>query len=105
MLLFTTQNFLPDFGGIQNYVTGLADAFAARGERIAVFCDREDERGTAAPIDGARTYPIRRFGGPRPWRSWRKARALRKHLAAAHVRAIVADSWKGLAQLQSADLA
>jgi phosphatidylinositol alpha-1,6-mannosyltransferase len=105
MLLFTTQNFAPDIGGIQNYVTGMADAFAARGEKIAVFCDREDEPGTAAAVDAAREYPTHRFGGPRPWRSWRKARAIRQRLAAGDVRAVVADSWKGLVQLPRSALA
>jgi phosphatidylinositol alpha-1,6-mannosyltransferase len=105
MLLFATQNFLPDIGGIQNYVTGMADAFAARGEKLEVFCDREDEPGAAVAIDRARPYPIHRFGGPRPWRSWRKARALRKRLAAGNVRAVVADSWKGLKQVPKSALA
>ncbi|HEY1962885.1 MAG TPA: glycosyltransferase family 4 protein, partial [Rhizomicrobium sp.] len=99
------QNFLPDIGGIQNYVTGMADAFATRGQTIAVFCDREDEPGTAASVDAARNYPIYRFGGPRPWRSWRKALAIRKQLAAGDVRALVADSWKGLAYLPESALA
>ena len=104
MILFTTQNFLPGIGGIQNYVTGLADAFAARGEKIAVFCDREDEPGTALAIDNTRVYPIHRFGGPRPWRSWRKARAVRKRLTVGDVRAVIADSWKGLVQMPRSGL-
>ncbi|MGA9795346.1 MAG: glycosyltransferase family 4 protein [Rhizomicrobium sp.] len=98
MILFTTQNFLPDVGGIQIYMTGLADTLAARGHRVAVYCDA-DAGPRAAAVDGARRYPIFRFGGPRPWQRWRKARAVTQRIAQGDVEAVVADSWKSLALL------
>lgn len=98
MILFDTQNFLPDVGGTQLYVTGLADALAARGHAIEVFCDATSAEA-AARVDAARTYPIRRFGGPRPWMRWRKARAVTARLAEGDVKAVVTDTWKSLSPL------
>lgn len=99
MILFTTQNFLPDVGGTQLYVTGLADALAARGHEVEVYCDTAS-RGAARGVDQARNYPIHRFGGPRPWMRWRKARAVIGRLAdqigRSRVRAVVTDTWKSL---------
>jgi hypothetical protein len=59
MILFATQNFLPSIGGTQLYVTGLADALAARGHAVEVYCDAAS-KAAAAQVDSARTYPIRR---------------------------------------------
>jgi len=98
MILFDTQNFLPDVGGTQLYVTGLADALAARGHFIEVFCDATSAEA-AARIDAARHYPIMRFGGPRPWMRWRKAHAVAARIAEGDVTAIVTDTWKSLSPL------
>ena len=57
MILFATQNFLPSIGGTQLYVTGLADALAARGHSLEVYCDAAS-KAAAARIDGARAYPF-----------------------------------------------
>ena len=95
MILFDTQNFLPDVGGTQLYVTGLADALAARGQPIEVCCDATSAQA-AARVDAARTYPIRRFRGPRPWMRWLKARAVTARLARGDVKAVVTDTWKSL---------
>jgi phosphatidyl-myo-inositol dimannoside synthase len=103
MILFTTQNFLPDVGGIQIYMTGLADTLAARGHAVAVYCDADDARLSDA-VDRARPYPIVRFGGPRPWQRWRKARAVARRIAQGDVQAVVADSWKSLALLPARTL-
>lgn len=99
MILFDTQNFLPDVGGTQLYVTGLADALAARGHRIEVFCDASSAEA-AARVDAARNYPIRRFWGPRPWMRWRKARAVTARLAEGDVSAVATDTWKSLSPLK-----
>jgi phosphatidylinositol alpha-1,6-mannosyltransferase len=96
--LFTTQNFLPDLGGIQAYMTGLADALAERGHRITVFCDSAD-RSAEVATDSVRNYSIRRYGGPRPWRGWRKAVNVSKYIIERDVRVIVADTWKSLERL------
>src|SRR5277367_6366102 len=98
MILFASQNFLPDVGGTQLYVTGLADALAARGHTLEVYCDASSA-GAAHIIDAARPYPIRRFGGFRPWLRWRKARAVSERLAAGGVDALVTDTWKSLEQI------
>jgi len=99
MILFTTQNFLPDIGGQQAYVTGLADALAARGHALHVLADAAIAPGSKA-VDSARAYPIARFGGPRPWRRFRKGLVLNATLDRGGVRAVVADSWKSLEHLR-----
>ena len=95
MILFATQNFLPAIGGTQLYVTGLADALAARGHAIEVYCDAAS-RGAAAEIDNARNYAIRRFGGFRPLLRRRKAHAVAQRIAAGDVAALITDTWKSL---------
>jgi phosphatidylinositol alpha-1,6-mannosyltransferase len=93
VIVITTQNFPPDIGGIQIYVGGLADALAARGHSVAVYCDAESR---AAEFDRTRRYPIHRFGGAKLWQRWRKARAVNQRIAGGGVRAVIADSWKSL---------
>lgn len=104
MILFATQNFLPSIGGTQLYVTGLADALAARGHAIEVYCDAASA-GAVRKIDEARTYPICRFGGLRPLMRWRKARAVAKRIAQGGVRAVITDTWKSLEHFSSESLA
>jgi phosphatidylinositol alpha-1,6-mannosyltransferase len=96
MILFTTQNFPPDIGGIQIYMGGLADSLAARGHAIAVCCDADSQSG---PFDAARAYPIHRFGGAKIWQRHRKARAVARRIAQGGVTTIIADSWKSLTLL------
>jgi phosphatidyl-myo-inositol dimannoside synthase len=59
-----------------------------------VLGDKIRERGLSGPGEGYGA--LRRFGGPRPLRRWRKHRALGPLLRAAGggVAGIVADSWK-----------
>jgi phosphatidyl-myo-inositol dimannoside synthase len=104
MILFATQNFLPSIGGTQLYVTGLADALAARGHSIEVYCDAASA-GAARKIDEARTYPICRFGGLRPLMRWQKARAVAKRIALGGVRAVIVDTWKSLEHFSRESLA
>ena len=99
MIVITTQNFLPDVGGIEVYLTGLADALAARGHRLVVFCD-----GVAAPDDTCKPYPVFRFAGPRPWMRWRKSLAVQRFNRKARGDAIVADTWKSLELLPARSL-
>ncbi len=107
MILFATQNFLPAEGGTQRYVTGLADALAGRGRAIEVYCDAASH-ASARAVDAARSYPIVRFGGPRPWLRWRKAKAVIRRLdnpaGLPKVTALVTDTWKSLEQIPSAAL-
>ncbi len=104
MILITTQNFLPDIGGIQIYLTGLADALANSGHDVNVFCDADP--GNGGPLfDEAKPYEIKRFGGPKPWLRWRKGRAIDRHLRQGRVDTVIADSWKSLEYLPASSLA
>jgi len=60
-IVITTQCFAPDVGGIENLMSGLATALAARGHQVLVLADRP--RGGQAD-DGGRPFTVRRFGGP-----------------------------------------
>ncbi|HEY4112787.1 MAG TPA: glycosyltransferase family 4 protein [Rhizomicrobium sp.] len=104
MILFATQNFLPSIGGTQLYVTGLADALAAKGHGIEVFCDSASG-AAAARVDSARQYPIRRFAGPRPFMRRRKARAVVERISRGGATALITDTWKSLEHLPANALA
>lgn len=104
MIVFATQNFLPDVGGTQGYVTGLADAFSTKGHAVSVFCDVSNSCA-AYGVDQARSYPIRRFGGPRPFMRRIKARAVNRRIAAGGIDALVTDTWKSLEHLSAGLLA
>jgi phosphatidylinositol alpha-1,6-mannosyltransferase len=80
-------------GGMQVYLTGLADALARRGADITVFCDAAED---SESVDGRRAYPVVRFGGLRPWRQWRRANAIARALKRGHFEAVIADSWKSI---------
>jgi phosphatidylinositol alpha-1,6-mannosyltransferase len=95
MILFVTQSFLPDVGGTQQYLTGLADAFAARGHAVEVYC-RKTSRSAAKAFDATRSYAIHRFGGVRIIRQLLVAAAIARRVRQGDVTAIVADSWKSL---------
>jgi phosphatidylinositol alpha-1,6-mannosyltransferase len=99
MIVITTQNFHPDVGGIEIYLTGLADTLAARGHKLAVFCD-----GPASADDVIKPYQIFRFQGPRPWSRWRKSVAVQRFVRKEKVEAVIADTWKSLTLLPAASL-
>ncbi|WGL15988.1 glycosyltransferase family 4 protein [Microbulbifer bruguierae] len=98
MILITTQNFPPDRGGIEGLMGGLAEALAAAGHDTLVLADAAS---SDQPLLNTR-YRLRRIGGLRPWRRWRKAavvRALvnsggRSGADSETVHGIFADSWK-----------
>lgn len=96
MIQIATQCFFPRLGGIEGMMTGLADHLAAQGHAVSVFAD--GDAGDAAG-DGAKPYPIARFGGPRPWRRWRKHQALKRAGAAGAGQGVFADSWKSVAAI------
>jgi phosphatidyl-myo-inositol dimannoside synthase len=94
MILVLTQNFLPDVGGIEVYVTQLVKALAAGGERVTVFADAtRGAQALDATLDGV---TVRRFGGPRPLRRLRKAFAAHRWLATTPCKGIFCDSWKSI---------
>ena len=91
MIVLLTQCFPPDHGGIETLMGQLAMALHAAGRPVTVLADHI--RGPAP--EPAWPFPVRRFGGPRLWRRWRKARVL----VALAPRAVLADSWKSLEAL------
>ena len=103
MIVISTQNFFPDVGGMQAYLTGLADALATRGHDIVVYCDA-DGIGGSADFDADRRYPIIRFRGPRPWRRHSKARSVSRRIGSGGVDILIADSWKSVELLSTSRL-
>lgn len=101
MILLLTQNLPPDPGGIEALMGGLARALAGAGEGVLVLADHIRGKGLAEPSWPA-GVSLRRFGGPRPLRRWRKGLAARRALARLPVRAVIADSWKSLEVLPRA---
>jgi phosphatidylinositol alpha-1,6-mannosyltransferase len=99
--LIVTQCFYPDVGGIETLMTALADNCAAAGRPVTVLAERVRNRPPAPPP--AKPYAIERFGGPRPWRRWRKRARLAAILKdrSARLAGIFADSWKSVEALPS----
>ncbi len=96
MILITTQTFPPVIGGMENLMGGLAGALADQGRPVTVFADGKGDPAESV-TDSGYAFCVRRFGGPRPWRRFRKARAIAREMQ--NTQAIVADSWKSLEQL------
>ena len=96
MILIVTQCFPPVAGGMETLMGGLADALAGAGKDVLVLADGKDSDDERAS-DETRPCPVLRFGGPRPWRRWRKRRAIARCLRARKAEAIFADSWKSAA--------
>lgn len=97
MILLVTQCFPPDPGGIETLMGGIATHLLP----MAVLADRI-RKGGAEWVDPP--FALRRFGGPKPLRRWRKARAIRQAVATGSVSAIIADSWKSLELLPPTEL-
>jgi phosphatidylinositol alpha-1,6-mannosyltransferase len=100
-VLIVTQCFYPDAGGIENFITGLADQCALAGHTVTVIAERV-RRNPPAPSE-PKPYPVLRFGGPRPWRRWRKRAAIGGilHERGSQIAGIFADSWKSMEALPS----
>lgn len=94
--VIVTQTFPPDLGGMEELTGGLATALATEGHAVEVFADRirSDRAELAAP-----GFVLRRFGGPRPWRRWRKRVAIARALRGGPPSALIADSWKSIEAL------
>jgi phosphatidyl-myo-inositol dimannoside synthase len=91
VIAIITQCFPPDHGGIETLMGQMALALHKAGREVVVLADHV--RGGGA--EPAWPFPVRRFNGPRPWRRWRKARAI----AALRPTAVMAESWKSLEAL------
>ncbi|WP_270938343.1 glycosyltransferase family 4 protein [Falsiroseomonas oryzae] len=95
-ILFATQTFPPDLGGMEGLMGGLATALARHGLAVEVFADRI--RSDRPELTDA-LFALRRFGGPRPLRRWLKRRVVAASLRAGPPAALVADSWKSVEAL------
>lgn len=91
MIVLLTQCFPPDLGGIEAAMGHIARSLHAAGEEVVVLADHIRGGG---PEPGW-PFTVRRFGGPRLWRRWLKARTLARLAPAA----VLADSWKSLEAL------
>ncbi|MGH8545279.1 MAG: glycosyltransferase family 4 protein [Gammaproteobacteria bacterium] len=100
MIIITTQCFPPRPGGIEHLMHALATALTDKGLAVQVWADG---RGTPeeAAFDAKQAFAIRRFGGFKPWRRIRKARALGRLIPESGCTGVVADSWKSLEWLTS----
>ncbi len=94
--VIATQCFYPDVGGIENLMTALADACHQAGHRVTVFADRVRDEALIAASE--KPYEVRRFGGPRPWRRWRKSREIAAYLKrnGGLLSGVFACSWKSV---------
>ncbi|RME45861.1 MAG: glycosyltransferase family 1 protein [Chloroflexi bacterium] len=101
MILLLTQCFPPVTGGIEALMEGLAAALVISGREVIVLADSKGDAEEAGH-DASFPCPVLRFGGPRPWRRWRKRRAVERLLRREAVEAVFADSWKSLATLPTA---
>lgn len=95
MLVITSQCFPPRPGGIEHLMYACAAALTAKGIAVEVFADGQGD-SQVAEFDRAQPFLIRRFGGFKPWRRWRKARALTAVIDAQQCTGVIADSWKSL---------
>ena len=100
MILISTQSFPPDHGGIEELMGGLADALCAEGQDVTVFADW----ARAPEVSRPRGYELRRFGGLKPWRRWRKAAAVHAASKSGGVKGVFADSWKSVEKLAGLDV-
>ncbi len=98
MLVVTTQCFPPRLGGIEGMMQALAGALHTRGVPLEVWADATD-RAADASFDAGSPLTIRRFGGLKPWRRWRKGLALTRAMQRGQVDAVLADTWKSLEKL------
>jgi phosphatidylinositol alpha-1,6-mannosyltransferase len=91
MILILTQTFAPAKGGMEAYMTGLADELARAGRETVVFADGNDEAFLPQV-----PYVLKRFGGWRPLRRWEKRRALASLDSAQKIEGVFCDSWKSV---------
>ena len=98
-ILIATQTFPPDLGGMEELTGGLATALAAEGHAVEVFADRIRSGRAELSAPG---FVLHRFGGPRPWRRWRKRMAIARALSGGPPSALIAESWKSVEALPRA---
>lgn len=92
-IIISAQSFPPRSGGKQSLMEALAFHVAQAGANVRVFAD--GKKGDEA-YDNAQNkpYQIRRFGGIKPLRQRRTARAISAFAAQHETAAIFCDSWR-----------
>ena len=95
MIAFLAQAFPPAVGGMEIMAANLARAWSEAGEEVVVFAD---SRGLPAEeeFDKAQKFTVHRFAGPRPFRRWRKFRAVAELAEKNPGLTVFADSWKSV---------
>jgi phosphatidylinositol alpha-1,6-mannosyltransferase len=94
MILIVTQTFAPAKGGMEAYMTGLADELARAGRETVVLADGQD-KGFKPQC----SYPLKRFTGWRPLRRFKKRRAVAALTRANTLEGVFCDSWKSVESL------
>ena len=93
MILIVTQTFAPAKGGMEAYMTGLAEALVRAGNEVEVFADGRAGEALSPP------YSLRRFVGWRPFRRWKKRRAVASLARKKTIEGVFCDSWKSVEAL------
>jgi phosphatidylinositol alpha-1,6-mannosyltransferase len=94
MILIATQTFAPIRGGMEIYMTSLAGKLAEAGLKVVVLADGSDKS-----FSPSEPYTLKRFGGWRPLRRWKKRFAVRALLAKGKIDGVFCDSWKSVESL------
>lgn len=95
MIALLSESFPPVIGGAETMSSRLARAWHEAGRDLVVFADARGIAGEA-DADKKQPFPVRRFDGPRPFRRWRKFRAVAEHAAKRPDTVVVADSWRSV---------
>ncbi|MDD4616056.1 MAG: glycosyltransferase family 4 protein [Alphaproteobacteria bacterium] len=96
MILIVTQTFAPVKGGMQAYMTGLAEELARTGHETVVFADGKNNGYVPR-----HPYEVRRFTGWRPLRRLKKRMAIGSVSAQRKIEGIFCDSWKSVEAIPS----
>ena len=84
MFVVATRNFPPDIGGIQILIEGLAKSLVNHGP-IKIFAD---EYPDCKQYDSELNIEIKRVGGFKVFRKYRKAKLINDYLKENNIRAI-----------------
>ena len=95
MIALLAESFPPVVGGAETVSSRLARAWAESGRDVVVFADSRGMSGEEE-FDKKQQFAVRRFAGPRPFRRWRKFRALAEFAAEHPDAAVFADSWRSV---------
>jgi len=99
MILISTQCYPPKSGGIESLMHSLCVRLFNNGHDLRVFADT-GEAAQDRSFDRSCEFPVQRYGGIKPWRRRKKARAIRQYLDRAGTGTLLTDSWKSLEYLQ-----